>query len=153
MFNECYKRLEIALKEKLSAMTQCADELQNLMESKNYDETKNLTSMKKQVFLTSYVELGDLAAQCMDDSEDDSDEEAARIKKEKKEKKALKRKASKHLAPKKSEGNLMGDLLKNSLGSFFKKKLIDTKDDSTKTPEEKKKESEEEELSKSERYR
>ena len=78
MFNECYKRLEIALKEKLSAMTQCADELQNQIESNNYDETKNLTSMKKQVFLTSYVELGDLAAQCEEDSEDDSDEEAAR---------------------------------------------------------------------------
>ena len=70
------------------------------METNAYDETKNLTSMKKQVFLTSYVELGDLAAQC-EDSEDSQDEEAAKIKKEKKEKKALKRKASKHLAPKK----------------------------------------------------
>ena len=47
----------------------------------------------------------------------------------------------------------MGDLLKNSLGSFFKKKLVDTKDDSTKTTEQKNKENEEEELSKSERYR
>ena len=43
--------------------------------------------MKKQVFLTSYVELGDLAAQCMDDSEDDPDEEAAKKRKEKKDKK------------------------------------------------------------------
>ena len=104
--------------------------------------------MKKHVFLTSYVELADMVAQC--ELSDDSDQED---KAKKKQKKSLARKASKHLQVKKPETNHMGDLIKNSLGNFFKKKVTDTKDDSTKTPEQLTKEAEEEELSKSERYR
>lgn len=44
----------------------------------------------------------------------------------------------------------MSDLIKNSLGSFFKKKIVDTNDPSE---TEKKEIAAEDELSKSERYR
>jgi hypothetical protein len=64
------------------------------------------------------VELSDLVD--FDESSDDSSDEEAKKKKEKKEKKELKRKVSKHLVQKKKpENNLMKDLIKNSLGSFF----------------------------------
>lgn len=88
-----------------------------------------------------------------DVTDEDSDDEEAKKNKERKEKRQMKRKLSKHLVQKKSEGNLMGDLLKNSLGNFFKKKVIETKDDSLKTEEQKKEETAQDELSKSERYR
>lgn len=150
MFNESYKRLEYVLKEKLSSITQCADELKNLIESNQYEDSKNLISMKKHSFLTSYIELGDLAALCgqSDESEDEQAQQQNNIKK------SLKRKASKHLQQKNAEkGSMMSDLIKNSLGSFFQKKITDTKDPSNKTEAQIKGEEHEEEISKSERYR
>jgi hypothetical protein len=43
MFNESYKRLEVALKEKLSALKNCETELKKLKELNKYGEQKNLT--------------------------------------------------------------------------------------------------------------
>lgn len=94
------------------------------MESRNFEENKNLVNMKKQIYLTSYVELSDLVD--LNESDDDSEDED----KPKQKKPPIKRIMVKDHEQEKPSGNIMSDLIKNSLGNFFKKQVVDTKDPS-----------------------